>query len=464
MSRSCPTRIDEQNLLDPDPRSLLTDAQPIVRQLLERVELGARSTVRQDASFVIAGADLWAVGAPALYAVRVTLSDVDAEPSASPADQYLETFGMRRVSVDPGRPAVRLNELAVILPGVALHDQRVDPGPAGDARPIAHLPSASEVRTQLDEAVRVGAPLVRTGHAPANPDLLRLADRLGIAVWEEIPLYHYTPLTFGIAMERGIPQQMLREMALRDMNRPSVLFHGLANELTGEAGRLEALRTLHDIDREIDGTRLTGQAAYGFAPDDPTSEPLDVAGYTFYHGVFYGSDAAAGTRTALEAAHRRYPDKPIVALEFGRWADGPNGLEEQRRVFRETSTELLARRADRPGGFVSAAVWWTLEDYLTMRPGIEIEHFGLFDAGGAARPVAEDVASRFGAVLAEDGAETPETPIVSSGRGIPIERAGGASRFLGYLLYGATVALATVGLLLLALSFRGGRSTARRRP
>ena len=94
----------------------------------------------------------------------------------------------------------------------------------------------------------------------------------GFAIWEEIPLYHATPLIFARTMERGIPQQMLREMALRDMNRPSVLFHGFANESTGEQERTDALRELHEVDRAIDGSRLTGQVAYG-----PTSRSTSPA-------------------------------------------------------------------------------------------------------------------------------------------------------------------------------------------
>ena len=62
------------------------------------------------------------------------------------------------------------------------------------------------------------------------------------------------------------------------MNHPSVLFHGLANESTGGIEREQALTTLHSLDRALDGTRLTGQAAYGSEPDDRTSRPLDVAG------------------------------------------------------------------------------------------------------------------------------------------------------------------------------------------
>src|SRR6266568_6756265 len=171
-------------------------------------------------------------------------------------------------------------------------------------------------RTAIPPAVH--ADLLRTNHVPGNPALLMLADRLGLAVWEEIPLNHYTPETFSLVMARGIPQQMLAEMALRDFNRPSVMFHGFANESTGTSERTSAMQTLHDLDRKIDGTRLTGQAMYGSNPTDPTSSPLDVAGYTFYYGVFYGGlQPEPGTSHALQLAHQTYPKKPVMILEFG---------------------------------------------------------------------------------------------------------------------------------------------------
>ena len=169
--------------------------------------------------------------------------------------------------------------------------------------------------------------LLRTNHVPAQPDLLMLTDRLGLAVWEEIPLNHYTPATFTAVMQRGLPQQMLAEMALRDFNRPSVMFHGFANESTGIAERTSAMQTLHNLDRRIDGTRLTGQAMYGSDPTDPTSSPLDVAGYTFYYGIFYGGTRPEpGTSNALRLAHETYPHKPVMVLEFGDWV-ATNGGE-----------------------------------------------------------------------------------------------------------------------------------------
>ncbi len=309
---------------------------------------------------------------------------------------------------------------------------------------------------QLRRADSVGARLIRSGHAPANPLLLRLADRLGFAIWEEIPLYHYTPQTFEVAMGRGIPQQMLREMALRDMNRPSVLFHGLANESTGEDERTKALTELRDVDREIDGTRLTGQAAYGFNPADPTSAPLDVSGFTFYHGVFYGDDPASGTASALETAHRTFPAKPIVVLEFGRWADSPAEFPEQTRIFAATAPEIFSRRDTTPGGYVSAGVWWTLTDYATLRPFLEVEHFGLYGSDGRPRPVAGAVRSLFEALPA--GVESPARAAgVPGGRGTTGEATRPGQVLLGYLGYGMLVVLVTLVLALGLLLWRGGR-------
>jgi hypothetical protein len=236
-----------------------------------------------------------------------------------------------------------------------------------------------------------------------------------------------------------------------------VLFHGLANESTGEEQRTRALQELHDIDRAVDGTRLTGQAAYGINPADATSAPLDVAGYTMYHGVFYDTDAAGGTAAALATAHQTYPHKPIVAVEFGRWADGPNGPAEQQRIFTETAPQLLDRRSTLAGGFVSAAVWWTLEDYATLRPNLDIEHFGLFAPDGTPRPVAARAKAAFESVPLRLEVRAPGLPV--PGATAPdIRPTPSGPLLLAYVAYGLVVALAVLAIALVVMLGRGGRA------
>jgi len=444
-----PTRLTATNVMSPDPRAIMEAGPVLATRELRPETLRPADVIRLDTTFLLGDVAQWSPLSPTLYVLRVSVL-----VGGVVVDTLLETFGIRQVSVDPNTPSILLNGQRVALAGVALHDQRLSPGPNGTM--AGSLPSPTDVRVQLAEAASVGARLIRTGHTPANPVVLDLADRLGFAIWEEIPLYHYTPQTFEIAMRRGIPQQMLREMALRDMNHPSVLFHGLANESTGEEPRTRALQQLHDIDREIDGTRLTGQAAYGFNPADPTSAPLDVAGYTMYHGVFYDTDAAGGTAAALAAAHQAYPHKPIVALEFGRWADGPDGPATQQRIFAETAPQLLDRRSTLAGGFVSAAVWWTLEDYATLRPNLDVEHFGLFGPDGTARPVAAAAKAAFESIPLRLETRTPglPTPGVSE-PDVPSSPSG--PLLLAYVAYGLVIALALLAMALVVMLGRGGR-------
>lgn len=443
-----PATVDEGNLTNPDPRSLVPSTSvPIASDRVDAGQLAADGTTQVHASFSLLDADLWTPEAPALYVLEVRVLWDER-----PVDQLFETFGLRRIAVDAKAPRLLLNGSSVAFAGVALHDERVYPGSAGQPRggPVT---TAEDVLLELQKANAANAQLIRADHHPANPLLLMLADRLGYAVWEEIPLYHYTPVTFGIAMDRGIPQQMLSEMDLRDMNHPAVLFHGLSNESTGGAERQQALTTLHRLDRQNDGTRLTGQASYGSQPNDPTSAPLDVAGFTNYFGVFYQPDAGPGTTQALHLIHATYPRKPVMMMEFGRWADDRTQEAEQRRILVDTYQAAAPLLDTDPAGYVGATVWWTLDDYWTQRPGIKIEHFGLYQPTGDPRPAGVQAADLFSG----GAGRGPQQKIVSKATGSARQPAVRGVRFLAYLAYALTVALGIPAAILLLLLLTGPR-------
>jgi beta-glucuronidase len=409
-------------------------------------------------------ADTWSPAVPALYVLRVELRRTG--PPADPRegrvrDELWTTFGIRHLAVDTAGPSIMLNGERMFFRGVGLHGETLAFGADGDLVSGTPAQRPEDVLTDLRDAAAVGADLLRAGHQPADPLVLMLADRLGFGVWEEVPLYHASPLVFAHAMSRGIPQQMLREMALRDMNRPSVLFHGLANESTGDDERTDALSELHEVDRAIDGTRLTGQAAYGWRADDPTHAPLDVAGFTSYHGVFYGDDAALDTRRALMVAHDTHPEKPIMVLEFGRWADEPVDEQRQRAIFEETYRVLESHRGDELGGFVAGATWWSLHDFATPLAGIRVEQFGLYRPDGTLRPAGELAARTFVAPAGRGDALALSPELVR-----PRVR---PARILddwalpGFVAYGLALSVGALGGLLLVLTRRGGRAIGRAR-
>lgn len=446
-----PAAVTPINLTDPDPKSQLpADAVPVASDIVDAGRLDAGEVTRTHATFGFEFPDLWTPQRPALYLLHITLSG-----AATIVDDYWDTFGFRKISVDTSAPRLLLNGEPAYFTGAALHDERAS-NPEPDHPAGGPWTDAADVMHSLDNARAVNVTLIRADHHPPNPWLPLLADRLGFALWEEIPLYHYTPETFDIALRRGIAQQMLAEMVLRDMNHASILFHGFANESTGQSGRVQAMQTLHNLDRRLDGTRLTGQAAYGFDLADRSSNVLDVAGFTFYYGVFYGgSDVAGGTRQALAALHTTYPTKPIVVLEFGRWADSPTGEAQQRTVFADTHGALDGARDTSPGGYLGFELWWSLEDYWTTRPGIEVERFGLFRPDGTRRPVADAVAASF-----ESGAgQGDRGKIRSGGAGRPLHQRPRSDLFIAYLLYAVLSTFVLLGgILIVMLAF------SRRRP
>ena len=455
--------VDDANVLDPDPRSLVADITAPLAVVAQEVPFPALGGVAgATLALEFGDADAWTPALPSLYVLHLQLlagsPPMDAREDRD-RDEFWTTFGIRHVSVDPDHPRVLLNGEPAFFRGVGVHGESLTFGQDGHLLDGSPVQTPGAVRSMLRDAAAVGADLLRTGHQPADPTTLRLADRVGFAVWEEIPLYHATPLVFERTMARGIPQQMLREMALRDMNRPSVLFHGFANESGGGEERTNALRELHEVDRAIDGTRLTGQAAYGWAPEDPTQAPLDVAGFTFYHGVFYGENPSTDTGPALVAARNANPGKPIMILEFGRWADEPSDEERQRVIFEDTYTVIERLRGDEPAGFVAGATWWTLRDFATRIAGIEVEDFGLYRPDGSLRPAGELAAEAFLAPAGR-GDELALEPSLDRPRARQPSLVGDWSLAI-YLGYAMLFSLGCLTLALVVLTRRGGRAVGR---
>ncbi len=185
-----------------------------------------------------------------------------------------------------------------------------------------------------------------------------------------------------------------------------------------------------------------------------------------YYGVFYGLDATSGTRQALAAAHAANPGKPILVLEFGRWADPPDGEIAQAEVYRATEAAIDPVRATEPGGFVVADVWWALRDYPTMRAGIAIERFGMFDATGAERPVAAVARTHWTSVAVGPAAgQGPTNGVAAAPPSRVTLPAAGAGSFVLYVGYAVVVVGVGLGLVLLLLARplrgRGARRSGR---
>jgi beta-glucuronidase len=280
----------------------LNGAQFSQRIIVRIPEAGVAKAFATDASGtalvdLTADLKLWSPENPKLYDVTI-----EAE-----TDQVRDQIGFR--SIETRGTEILLNGRPIFLRGVSIHEEA--PFRGGRAY------SREDAQTLLGWAKELGANFVRLAHYPHNEHMVREADRLGIMVWSEIPVY-WTILWDNPATIENARNQ-LSEMIVRDKNRAAVVIWSVANETPLSDARLSFLRNLVTHARDLDPTRLISAAmerhyvdATTQMIDDPLGEFLDVLGCNEYVGWYDGPPDKADRldwRTKYE--------KPLIMSEFG---------------------------------------------------------------------------------------------------------------------------------------------------
>ena len=246
---------------------------------------------------VTADLKLWSPDNPKLYDVII-----EAE-----TDQVREQIGFR--SIETRGTDILLNGQPIFLRGVCIHEE----APLRGGRAY----SREDAVTLLTWVKELGANFVRLAHYPHNEFMVREADRMGIMVWSEIPVYWTIQWENPETLKNA--QNQLREMITRDKNRAAVVIWSVANETPLSDARLTFLKDLIAHARHLDSTRLLSAAMerHYLNPttqmiDDPLGEFLDVLGCNEYVGWYDGLPEKAD---GLEWKSKY--QKPLVMSEFG---------------------------------------------------------------------------------------------------------------------------------------------------
>jgi beta-glucuronidase len=157
-----------------------------------------------------------------------------------------------------------------------------------------------------------------------------MADRDGIMIWSEIPLWQR--ISFDKPEVYAKASAMLGEMIRRDRNKASVILWSISNETGNNPTRTEFLTNLAGEARRLDPTRLITSALNSahskggdMVLDDPFANVLDVVGVNEYIGWYsmHPEDA--------DAVKWILPQKPVLLSEFGAEATfGNHGGKDQR--------------------------------------------------------------------------------------------------------------------------------------
>ena len=240
---------------------------------------------------------LWSPENPKLYDVTISSS----------ADTIKDKIGFR--TIESKGTKILLNGKPIFLKGISIHEE----APYRNGRAY----SKDDADTLLTWAKELGCNFVRLAHYPHNENMIREAEKMGIMVWSEIPVY-WTILWNNTKVRENAANQ-LKEEITRDKNRAPIIFWSIGNETPRGDDRLLFLKTLSDIAQTMDSTRLVTAATethytnpHTIMIDDPLGKYLDVLGCNEYIGWYDGLPAKADTIN-----WKTEYDKPLIMSEFG---------------------------------------------------------------------------------------------------------------------------------------------------
>jgi beta-glucuronidase len=248
-------------------------------------------------AFDASGLQAWAPENPKLYDVEIVAGD----------DRVADEIGFR--SIEVRGTDILLNGKPVFLRGIAMHEE----APYLSAR--AH--GDDDARTLLQWAKDLGCNFVRLAHYPYDEHTTRMADRMGLLVWSEIPVYQTINWNSRDVLEKA--KHQLAEMINRDKNRAGIILWSVTNESPAIPERNAFVHELVATARSLDPSRLITAATNQFTRpehkivlNDPIVSDLDVIGINEYFGWYYGApgDLDVTTWTVSE-------DKPLIISEFG---------------------------------------------------------------------------------------------------------------------------------------------------
>ena len=199
---------------------------------IEIPEAAIKQTVTTDAAgraefHFPAKLELWSPSHPRLYDVVLS----------SGSDKVHDTIGFR--TIETRGTQILLNGKPIFLRGISMHEE----APIRGGRAF----SEEDAKTLLAWARELGCNFVRLTHYPHSENMTRLADRMGLMVWSEIPVYWDIDWENPATLQNA--ENQLHEMIARDHNRASVVFWSLSNETPVKPARLTFLRQLADAAR-----------------------------------------------------------------------------------------------------------------------------------------------------------------------------------------------------------------------
>ncbi|MFT3744795.1 MAG: glycoside hydrolase family 2 TIM barrel-domain containing protein [Pyrinomonadaceae bacterium] len=312
---------------------------------------------------------LWSPDDPYLYSIQNIIRQ-----NGKIVDLKTEPLGFRWFRFDANN-GFFLNGKHLKLQGTNRHQDYQGLGNA--------VPDRLHIR-DMELMKDAGYNFVRLAHYPQDPSVLQAADRLGLMLWEEIPLVNY--ITESKAFTDNAAS-MLREMICQHRNHPSMILWGYMNEIflhppnvpkSVFAATVELARELDAIARAEDPTRLTTIAFHGNEVYNTygMGEIPQVVGWNLYKGWYGGNIEEFGT--FMDEQHKKFPNRVHFISEYGANGDqrlhsaSPRRFDSTTEYQRQFHESYLKQINDR--SYIAGSTIWNQFDFGAEQRGETIPH------------------------------------------------------------------------------------------
>jgi beta-galactosidase/beta-glucuronidase len=306
-----------------------------------------------DLSLELAAPRLWGIDHPNVYRLAVEIVD----ENGTVLDQQSDTFGLRNIEIRDRH--LLINGEPVRLTGLTRHEESVSEGLAE---------TAGTMRSDYDDLKSLQVTLTRPVHYPQNPFILDYADRHGILLIPEIPLWQFSESQLSDPRVIALAKQQMKEMIEQAGNHPSIFAWSVCNESdTGTPGGIAYFRTMRDFIRKLDPSRFVSYADDNLPKlkraEDSAANDADFLMMNQYFGSWHGPESELAA--SLDKVDRMFPHKMVIISEFGLagiFARDEEDADHKRvKIIQEQMPELARR------DWIAGAILWCYQDYKSRR-------------------------------------------------------------------------------------------------
>ena len=276
----------------------------------------------------------WDLDHPNLYHLGVEILDGDRL-----LDSASDHFGLRELVIRDRH--LLINDQRVRLSGMTRHNDSPWEG-------LAESPGT--LRHDWEDMKSLNMTLTRPIHYPPGTRTADFADRRGILLIPEIPIWQASEQQLSNPQYLALAKQQMRELIEQYGNHPSVFAWSVFNEsAAGTPGGIRFFREMRDYIKALDPDRYVTLADDNLPKleraEHSAANDADFLMMNQYFGAWHGRREALGP--ALDKVDRLFPTKMVVISELGFpgiFAKTPAEADPMRVSILREQMPLLAKR------------------------------------------------------------------------------------------------------------------------